>query len=160
MSRGITSEAAPACHINTFQIKYQLSAPIDPLSDPDYEPPPPPISNGFFAWFSPVIHMKEEQMIANIGRSHLEMLPNLSPAICLTMTPFRSRCNHLPPLPPTAPAYLLRHLPVRRRATRRQYRLQSQVRGQQQEECFEPFDDRRCARELDVACSWSQLSYQ
>ncbi|EIW65454.1 hypothetical protein TREMEDRAFT_46183, partial [Tremella mesenterica DSM 1558] len=37
------------------------------VHDPDYEPPPPTISNGFFAWFSPVIHLKEEQMIANIG---------------------------------------------------------------------------------------------
>ncbi|WVQ95300.1 hypothetical protein IAU59_002395 [Kwoniella sp. CBS 9459] len=49
------------------KIKYQLPEPVDPSDDPDYEPPPPPISNGFFAWFSPVIRMKEEQMIANIG---------------------------------------------------------------------------------------------
>ncbi|WWD20826.1 hypothetical protein CI109_105303 [Kwoniella shandongensis] len=49
------------------KIKYQLPRPADPADDPDYEPPPPAISNGFFAWFSPVIHLKEEQMIANIG---------------------------------------------------------------------------------------------
>nr|XP_019007829.1 uncharacterized protein I206_07463 [Kwoniella pini CBS 10737]OCF46610.1 hypothetical protein I206_07463 [Kwoniella pini CBS 10737] len=49
------------------KIKYQLPRPADPADDPDYEPPPPPISNGFFAWFSPVIRLKEEQMIANIG---------------------------------------------------------------------------------------------
>ncbi|OCF35877.1 hypothetical protein I316_02370 [Kwoniella heveanensis BCC8398] len=49
------------------KIKYQLPEPADPSDDPDYEPPPPPISNGFFAWFSPVIRLKEEQMIANIG---------------------------------------------------------------------------------------------
>ncbi|WWC98281.1 hypothetical protein V866_005172 [Kwoniella sp. B9012] len=49
------------------KIKYQLPRPADPADDPDYEPPPPPISNGFFAWFSPVIRLKEEQMIANVG---------------------------------------------------------------------------------------------
>nr|XP_018259836.1 uncharacterized protein I303_07907 [Kwoniella dejecticola CBS 10117]OBR81994.1 hypothetical protein I303_07907 [Kwoniella dejecticola CBS 10117] len=49
------------------KIKYQLPRPANPADDPDYEPPPPPISNGFFAWFSPVIRLKEEQMIANIG---------------------------------------------------------------------------------------------
>ncbi|WRT70828.1 uncharacterized protein IL334_007827 [Kwoniella shivajii] len=49
------------------KIKYQLPEPSDPSDDPDYEPPPPPISNGFFAWFSPVIRLKEEQMISNIG---------------------------------------------------------------------------------------------
>jgi len=37
------------------------------MDDSDYDPPPPPLSNGFFAWFSPVIHLKEEQMIQNIG---------------------------------------------------------------------------------------------
>ncbi|WVR08713.1 hypothetical protein IAU60_005771 [Kwoniella sp. DSM 27419] len=49
------------------KIKYQLPRPADASEDPDYEPPPPPISNGFFAWFSPVIRLKEEQMIHNIG---------------------------------------------------------------------------------------------
>ncbi|OWZ50389.1 hypothetical protein C368_06530 [Cryptococcus neoformans 125.91] len=49
------------------KIKYQVSKPADPLDDPDYEPPPPPISNGFFAWLSPMIHLKEEEIIANIG---------------------------------------------------------------------------------------------
>ncbi|KAL7420784.1 hypothetical protein Q5752_004736 [Cryptotrichosporon argae] len=48
------------------KIKYQIPRASD-LDDADYEPPPPPISNGFFAWFSPVIHLKEEQMIANVG---------------------------------------------------------------------------------------------
>ena len=51
------------------KIKYQMAKPENPLDDPDYEPPPPSISNGFFAWFSPVIHLKEEQMIANLGES-------------------------------------------------------------------------------------------
>ncbi|WVQ86148.1 hypothetical protein IAT38_008316 [Cryptococcus sp. DSM 104549] len=49
------------------KIKYQLPKPVDPADDFDYEPPPPAISNGFFAWFSPVIRLKEEAMIANIG---------------------------------------------------------------------------------------------
>ncbi|ODO05881.1 hypothetical protein I350_04942 [Cryptococcus amylolentus CBS 6273] len=49
------------------KIKYQLPRPEDLSEDPDYEPPPPPISNGFFAWFSPVLHLKEEAMVANIG---------------------------------------------------------------------------------------------
>ncbi|WVN89065.1 uncharacterized protein L203_104281 [Cryptococcus depauperatus CBS 7841] len=40
---------------------------VNPSEDPDYEPPPPPISNGFFDWFSPVLHLKEESMVANIG---------------------------------------------------------------------------------------------
>ena len=51
------------------QIKYQLPAPTDPLDDPDYEPPPPTLSNSFFAWLSPVIHLKEEQTTANVGES-------------------------------------------------------------------------------------------
>jgi hypothetical protein len=49
------------------KIKYGLPPPTDPLDDPDYEPPPPPISNGFLAWLSPVLRLKEEQMIANVG---------------------------------------------------------------------------------------------
>ncbi|ORY28026.1 hypothetical protein BCR39DRAFT_576859 [Naematelia encephala] len=49
------------------KIKYQLPEPANPLDDPDYEPPPPAISNGFFAWFKPVIRLKEDEMIANIG---------------------------------------------------------------------------------------------
>ncbi|KIR52730.1 hypothetical protein I315_04593 [Cryptococcus gattii Ru294] len=49
------------------KIKYQLPKPVDPIDDPDYEPPPPPISNGFFAWLSPMIRLKEEEIIANIG---------------------------------------------------------------------------------------------
>ena len=49
------------------KIKYQLPPPAEPLDDPDYEPPPPPISNSFWAWLSPVIHLKEEQTTANVG---------------------------------------------------------------------------------------------
>ncbi|WWC92437.1 uncharacterized protein L201_007395 [Kwoniella dendrophila CBS 6074] len=48
------------------KVKYQIPEPIRSEDDPD-EAPPPPISNGFFAWFSPVIKLKEEQMIKNIG---------------------------------------------------------------------------------------------
>lgn len=63
------------CHwspmLMSLQIKYQLPAPSNPFDDPDYEPPPPAIPNGFFAWFSPVIRLKEEQMIANIGQSRV-----------------------------------------------------------------------------------------
>ena len=31
------------------------------------EEAPPAISNGFFAWFSPVLHLREEQMILKVG---------------------------------------------------------------------------------------------
>ncbi|KAK4687006.1 calcium permeable stress-gated cation channel, partial [Tremellales sp. Uapishka_1] len=56
------------------KIKYQLPQPQNPLDDPDYEPPPPLISNGFFAWLSPVIHLKEEGMIAQIGLDAIAFL--------------------------------------------------------------------------------------
>jgi hypothetical protein len=55
------------------------------MDESDYEPPPPPLSNGFFAWFSPVIHLKEEQMIQNIGMS-LKTIKLMS----------RIGCIHLP----------------------------------------------------------------
>jgi len=57
--------------VTDHQVKYQQAKVTRPLDESDYEPPPPPISNGFFAWFSPVIHLKEEQMIQNIGMSSL-----------------------------------------------------------------------------------------
>ncbi|TXT12955.1 hypothetical protein VHUM_01356 [Vanrija humicola] len=44
-----------------------MAPPQNPLDDPDYEPPPPPVSNGMFAWLSPVVNVKEHDMIANIG---------------------------------------------------------------------------------------------
>ena len=63
--------AAPLPHVGVsahiLQLKFQLPRPDNPLDDLDYEPPPPALSNGFFAWFSPVVHMKEEQLIQNIG---------------------------------------------------------------------------------------------
>lgn len=45
------------------KIKYQLHA----ADDPDYEPPPPPLTSSFFAWLSPVVNVKERQMLDNIG---------------------------------------------------------------------------------------------
>ncbi len=44
-----------------------MPPPTNPLDDPDYEPPPPALSGSFFAWLSPVIHVKEHEMIKNIG---------------------------------------------------------------------------------------------
>jgi hypothetical protein len=65
---GLCAKSESVCQEKLIeQIKYQLPEPSNPLDDPDYEPPPPTISNGFFAWFSPVVHVKEEQMIANVG---------------------------------------------------------------------------------------------
>ncbi|KAL1412499.1 hypothetical protein Q8F55_000244 [Vanrija albida] len=49
------------------KVKYQMAPPQNPQDDPDYEPPPPPVSNGMFAWLSPVVNVKEHDMIANIG---------------------------------------------------------------------------------------------
>ncbi|ORX40793.1 hypothetical protein BD324DRAFT_575027 [Kockovaella imperatae] len=40
---------------------------VNPHDDPDYEPPPPTISNSFWAWLSPIVHLKEEQTTANVG---------------------------------------------------------------------------------------------
>jgi hypothetical protein len=36
----------------------------DPFAD---AAPPPPIRNGFFSWFSPVLHVHEEAMLEQIG---------------------------------------------------------------------------------------------
>jgi hypothetical protein len=47
-------------------MKYELPEP-SPYSEQPHYNPPPPISNGFFAWFSPVIRVKEEQLVANVG---------------------------------------------------------------------------------------------
>lgn len=44
-----------------------MPPPTNPLDDPDYEQPPPPISGSFFAWLSPVIHVKEHELIKTIG---------------------------------------------------------------------------------------------
>lgn len=38
----------------------------DPFAD---AAPPPPIRNGFFSWFSPVLHVHEEAMLEQIGES-------------------------------------------------------------------------------------------
>lgn len=88
----------------TLQIKYQLPAPADPLDDPDYEPPPPPISNGFFAWFSPIVHMKEDEIISNAGKSHAfqprhpaELRPRRSDVFAFSQTdaqPLLHRLHH------------------------------------------------------------------
>lgn len=44
------------------KVKYGVTG-----ADQDYDPPPPSLPSGFFAWLSPVLHLKEQQMIANIG---------------------------------------------------------------------------------------------
>ena len=42
----------------------RLAAIEDPYAD---AAPPPAISNGFFSWFSPVLHVHEEAMLEQIG---------------------------------------------------------------------------------------------
>ncbi|BEJ11918.1 hypothetical protein CspHIS471_0203780 [Cutaneotrichosporon sp. HIS471] len=49
------------------KIKYGMPPPDNPLDDPDYEQPPPALSGSFFAWLSPVVRIKEHEMIKNIG---------------------------------------------------------------------------------------------
>lgn len=44
----------------------QNAAIEDPFAD---AAPPPAISNGFFSWFSPVLHVHEEAMLEQIGKS-------------------------------------------------------------------------------------------
>lgn len=109
---------------NNPQIKYQQPAPADPLDDPDYEPPPPTLSNGFFAWFSPVIHMKEEQMISQLGKP----LQRKSYTILTHIN--RLGCDHFPAFSTSSPQCLLRHITVRNWSPRRQYHLQPQIRRQ------------------------------
>ena len=89
------------------QVKYQQAKVTRPLDDSDYEPPPPPISNGFFAWFSPVIHLKEEQMIQNIGEYPF-IIWAVGPVYQLLTS--RSRCCDFPPIPADAANYIHRHL--------------------------------------------------
>ena len=46
----------------------QNAAIEDPFAD---AAPPPAISNGFFSWFSPVLHVHEEAMLEQIGEQIL-----------------------------------------------------------------------------------------
>ncbi|GMK57068.1 hypothetical protein CspeluHIS016_0309080 [Cutaneotrichosporon spelunceum] len=49
------------------KLKYGKPPPDNPHDDPDYEAPPPALSGSFFAWLSPVVRIKEHEMIQNIG---------------------------------------------------------------------------------------------
>jgi hypothetical protein len=47
----------------------RLAAIEDPFAD---AAPPPAISNGFFSWFSPVLHVHEQAMLEQIGEPCLQ----------------------------------------------------------------------------------------
>lgn len=66
-ARSMLQRCVPPTPPHSRQIKYGMPPPTNPLDDPDYEPPPPALSGSFFAWLSPVIHVKEHEMIKNIG---------------------------------------------------------------------------------------------
>jgi hypothetical protein len=73
---GYESKFGPGSKADYSRDKEDLSGAIeDPYAD---AAPPPAIKNGFFSWFSPVLHTHEEAMLEQIGELQVSYIDRLT----------------------------------------------------------------------------------